>query len=65
MAQRIGIRQTTEQRIISGCRVAFDPRKTEEVNPTRDPENYKAREKFYRTQQWEERMKEKRAQRAL
>ena len=65
MAQRIGIRQNTEQRIISGCRVAFDPRKTEDVDPTRDPENYKAREKFYRAQQLEERMREKHAQRAL
>ena len=64
MAQSIGIRQNAVQRIISGCKVPFDPRTTEEVCSTRDPENYKAKERLFRKMQWQERQKEKHAQRA-
>jgi len=64
MAQSIGIRQNAVQRIISGCKVPFDPRTTEEVCSTRDPENYKAKEKLFRTKAWQERENEKRSQRA-
>ncbi len=64
MAQNIGLRQNVMQRIISGARVAFDPRTTEEVCTTRDPENYRAKEKYLRTKAWEEREAAKRNQRA-
>jgi len=52
MAQSIGIRQNAVQRIISGCKVPFDPRTTEQVCTTRDPENYKAKERLFRKMQW-------------
>ena len=55
MASRTGIRQWTEQRIISGARVAFDPRTTEQVCTTRSDQNYKALEKYARTQAWHDR----------
>jgi len=42
---KIGIRQWVEQRIISGARVAFDPRTTAEVDSTRDPQNYRSRDR--------------------
>lgn len=42
MAQRIGIDEHSEQRIISGARVAFDPRTTAEVEATRDMTNRKS-----------------------
>ena len=64
MSQNIGIRQNVLQVVISGARVAFDPRSTEKVCTTRDPENYKAKEKFLRTKAWEEREAAKRSQRA-
>jgi hypothetical protein len=64
MAQLIGIRQHSIQKIISGARVAFDPRTTEQVCTTRDPENYRTKEKAIRTRQWQERENEKRNQRA-
>lgn len=63
MAQAIGIRQNAIQVHISGARVAFDPRTTEEVEKTRDPKNYKAAEKEWRKEQWEARQAELRAQR--
>ncbi|VIO73870.1 hypothetical protein CI41S_39790 [Bradyrhizobium ivorense] len=40
---RIGIDQNSEQRVISGARVAFDRRTTAEVDATRDPANRKPR----------------------
>ena len=43
MAHRIGIDQNSVQRIVSGARVAFDTRTTEEVEKTRDPANRKRR----------------------
>jgi hypothetical protein len=39
MAKRIGIDANSEQRIISGARVAFDTRITAEVDGTRDMTN--------------------------
>jgi hypothetical protein len=38
---RIGIDQHTEQRTVSGCRVAFDTRTTAEANATRSPNSRK------------------------
>ena len=55
----IGIRQNTIQVHISGARVAFDPRTTEEVCDTRDPENYKAAEERMRKAVWQERQRAK------
>lgn len=43
MAQRIGIDQNSVQKIVSGARVAFDPRTTAEVEKSRDPANRKPR----------------------
>lgn len=48
MSRKIGIRENARQVIISGCRVAFDPRGTQEADNTRDPKNYKAAEQFTR-----------------
>lgn len=61
MASKTGIRQWTEQRIIGGARVAFDPRSTEKVETTRDANNYKASEKGLRMYRWECRQAEERA----
>lgn len=55
-----GIRGHTEQRIISGCRVAFDRRTTEQVCTTRDDKNYMASEKYMREQNWHDRQAAKR-----
>lgn len=63
MAQKTGIRQWTEQRIISSARVPFDPRRTDQVESTRDANNYKAMEKYQRTRAWEVRQAEARANR--
>lgn len=43
MSKRIGIDQNSVQKIVSGVRVAFDPRTTSEVEGTRDPANRKPR----------------------
>lgn len=59
----IGIRQNCTQTIISGARVAFDPRTTEEVSQSVDPTNYKAQEKSLRTFRWQLRQAEERAKR--
>lgn len=59
MARKIGIDMNCEQRIISGARVAFDPRTTEEVCDTRSPKNGVADGKWLRKQIWEERQREK------
>jgi hypothetical protein len=61
MAQRIGIRQNAIQVEVSGARVAFDPRTTEQVEKTRDPNNYKADEKEWRKARWQVRQAEERA----
>jgi hypothetical protein len=61
MAQKIGIRQNAIQVIISGARVPFDPRSTEQVEKTRDPNNYKANEQSWRKAKWEARQAEQRA----
>lgn len=61
MAQRIGIRQWTEQRIISGARVAFDPRPTEKVDSTRDGQNYKTLQGPMRKAFWEWKRRERQA----
>lgn len=57
MARQIGIRQNTIQVVISGARVAFDPRGTAEAHDTRDPKNYKADEKPLRELAWRLRQK--------
>jgi hypothetical protein len=62
--QLIGIRQNAIQVHISGARVAFDPRTTEEVEKTRDPKNYKADEAMWRKEQWQERQRDKRREAA-
>ena len=56
---KVGINANTEQRIISGARVAFDPCTTAEVSTTRDPKNRKADEKAMRTAMWRERQRDK------
>lgn len=61
MAQKIGIDGWVEQRIISGARVAFDPRPTEKVANTRSEKNGIADGKWLRTKLWEEREAEKRS----
>jgi hypothetical protein len=40
---RVGINGHIEQRIIGGCRVAYDPRSTEQADKSRDPQNRKLR----------------------
>ena len=60
----IGLRGNVYQRIISGCRVPFDPRTTEEVQATRDDKNYKQAEKLVRKEMWQERQREKRSETA-
>lgn len=62
MAQRIGIDQHTQQRIISGARVAFDTRVTAEVADTRDMTNRKSLEQPMRAAAWRDRQREMRAQ---
>ena len=57
MSKRIGISGHTEQRIISGARVAFDWRTTSEVDATRDPTNRKAGQKMMRIALRQERMR--------
>jgi hypothetical protein len=64
MAQKIGIRQNAIQVFISGARVAFDPRTTEQVEKTRDPNNYKANEESYRKALWQERQRNARREAA-
>ena len=59
----VGIRKNSIQTFISGARVAFDPRTTEEVSRSVDPTNYKAQEKLWRTLAWEARQAEERAKR--
>lgn len=61
MSKRIGIRQNANMREISGCKVLFDPRTTEEVCDSRDDKNYKSAEKMFRKMAWEERMREQRS----
>ena len=61
MAKKIGIRMNAIQIRISGARVAFDPRTTAEVCDSRDDKNYMSAEKAWRTAQWEDRQREKRA----
>jgi hypothetical protein len=56
----MGRRDVTHQRIISGARVAFDPRMTAEAHVSRDEENYKSKERPMRRNAWEARMAEKR-----
>lgn len=60
MARKIGIDQHSEQRTISGARVAFDLRTTAEVCDTRSPKNGIADGKWLRKQIWEERQRDKR-----
>lgn len=55
MARRIGIDENTEQRVISGARVAFDARTTAEAHDTRSPKNRKAEEKPLREARWKAR----------
>jgi hypothetical protein len=43
MAKRTGIEQNTVQKIVSGARVAFDPRTTAEVITSIDMTNRKPR----------------------
>lgn len=59
MAKRIGIDQNSEQRIISGARVAFDKRITAEVDDTRDPTNRRALEQPMREAAWRDRQRKK------
>jgi len=61
MSKKIGIEQNTEQRIIAGCRVAYDPRTTAEADSTRSPKNRKADEKPLRTWAWQHRNKHQEA----
>lgn len=65
MAKKIpnGVRQNCSQIIVSGARVAFDSRTTEEVAQSIDPTNYKAQEKSLRKYRWELRQAEERAER--
>jgi hypothetical protein len=58
MSVKIGINANTEQRIISGARVAFDPRTTGEANNTRDPKNRKSAEKPMREAAWRDRQRQ-------
>lgn len=60
MGKRIGIEQNTEQRVISGARVAFDLRTTAEANDTRSPKNLRAEERSLRKYLWEVRQAAKR-----
>lgn len=64
MAQRIGIDHHIQQRVISGARVAFDPRLTSEVNDTRDMTNRRTLEAPMRRVMWQDRQREKRAEAA-
>jgi hypothetical protein len=48
-----------QQRIISGARVAFDPRTTEEAHATRDMTNRKALEQPMRRAEWLDRQRNK------
>lgn len=48
MSRKIGITNNTQARIISGAKVLFDFRRTEEVNDTRDPTNRVSGESSYR-----------------
>ena len=57
MSRKLGINQNSEQRIISGARVAFDPRTTAEVCDTRSPRNGVADEAIYRKMAWQERQR--------
>jgi hypothetical protein len=50
-----GIRGHSRQEIISGCRVAFDPRGTKAAHEKRDMRNYKAEEEGMRRRDWEAR----------
>ncbi len=43
MSEPTGISQNVQQRIISGARVAFDPRSTAKAHATRDYTNRKSR----------------------
>lgn len=54
----VGIRQNAIQVFISGARVAFDPRTTEEVEKSRDPKNYRNEEKWLRKKIWQSRQRE-------
>jgi len=57
-----GIRENTLQVLISGARVAFDLRSTEEVEKSRSPKNFKAAEEPMRKRLWEERVREEQRQ---
>lgn len=59
MAQRIGIADHTQQRIIGGARVAFDSRITAEVNDTRDMTNRRTLEQPMREVAWRDRQRAK------
>jgi hypothetical protein len=60
MSRKIGIDQNSQQRIISGARVAFDPRTTAEVCDTRSAKNGVADEQWLRKAAWEDRERNKR-----
>lgn len=53
MSRKIGINANSQQRIISGARVAFDTRTTAEVCDTRSPRNGVADEAVYRKMLWQ------------
>jgi hypothetical protein len=59
MSQRLGINRWIQQRLISGCRVAFDRRRTHEVDDTRDPVNRKQLERTQRRNLWRIRQRSK------
>lgn len=56
MSKKIGIANNTQARIISGAKVLFDFRRTEEVNDTRDPTNRVSTERGYRNMLRSERL---------
>ncbi len=60
MSRKIGIDQNSQQRIISGARVAFDPRTTAEVCDTRSARNGVADEQWLRKEIWEARQRSQR-----
>jgi hypothetical protein len=59
---RIGIRQNAIQVFISGARVAFDPRTTEEVEKSRDPKNYRREDQWLRKEVWKSRQRDQAAE---
>lgn len=59
-----GIRGNALMVMISGAKVLFDPRTTEEVCESRSDKNMKAAEQGFRKAAWEERLREKRREAA-